>query len=60
MKLKHPATIPALTRAAEAHPSPILQARVRGCLAEMGAKVKGTRSMVTRNRGVLVREDKKE
>lgn len=58
MKLKHPASIPALMRAAEAHPSPILRARVRGRLAEMGAAIKGKRSVVTRNRGVLVREGK--
>jgi HEAT repeat protein len=58
MKLRHPATIPALIRAAEAHPSPILRARVRGRLAEMGAAVKGTRSAVTRNKGVVVREGK--
>ena len=59
MKLKHPASVAALKRAAEVHPSPILRARVRGRLAEMGAKVKGTRSVVTRNKGVLVRERKK-
>jgi HEAT repeat protein len=58
MKLKHPATIPSLRRAAEAHPSPILQARARSTLAEMGAAVKGKRSVVTRNKGVLVRERK--
>lgn len=58
MKLKHPSSIPALMRAVETHPSPILQARVRGQLAEMGAAIQGTRSVVTRNRGVLVRESK--
>lgn len=58
MRLKHPASIPALTRAAEAHPSPILRARVRNVLVEMGVAVKGTRSVVTRNKGVLVRESK--
>jgi len=58
LKLKHPASIPALMRAAEAHPSPILRARARVRLAELGATVKGTRSVVTRNRGVLLREGK--
>lgn len=58
MKLKHPASIPALTRAANAHPSPILQARVRACLAEMGVAIKGARSVVTRNKGILLREGK--
>jgi HEAT repeat protein len=58
MRLKHPASIPALTHAAEAHPSPILRARVRNVLAKMGATVKGTRSLVTRNKGVVVRESK--
>lgn len=58
IKLKHPASIRALMRAAEAHPSPILRARVRSCLAEMGAAIKGRRAVVTRNKGVLVREGK--
>jgi hypothetical protein len=31
---------------------------VRGRLAEMGAAVTGTRSAVTRNKGVVVREGK--
>jgi HEAT repeat protein len=58
VKLKHPASIPALMRTAEVNPSPILRARVRGRLAEMGAAVKGRRSAVTRNKGVVVREGK--
>jgi HEAT repeat protein len=59
MKLEHPASVPALTRAAETHPSPILQARARKRLAELGAAVKGSRSLVTRNTGVLVRESER-
>lgn len=58
MKLKHHASIPALMRAAEVHPSPILQAHARGCLAEMGVAVKGRCSVMTRNKGVLLRERK--
>jgi hypothetical protein len=48
-----------LTRAAETHPSPILQARARKRLAELGAAVKGNRSLVTRNTGVLVQESER-
>jgi len=59
MKLKQPASVPALVRSIEAHPSPILRARVRACLAEMGAAVKGRRSVATRNKGVLAHERKK-
>ncbi len=56
MKLDHPASAPALVRAAEAHSSPILRARAAARLARLGAAVKGQRSIVTRNKGVLVRE----
>lgn len=58
IRLKHPTSIPVLMRIAESHSSTILQARVRKCLADMGAAVKGTRSVVTRNKGVLLREGK--
>jgi HEAT repeat protein len=59
MRLEHPASVPALTRAAAAHPSLILQARARKRLAELGVAVKGSRSVVTRNKGVLARESER-
>jgi HEAT repeat protein len=56
MKLDHSSAIPALTRAAKAHPSPLLRARAERRLAELGAPIKAPRRIATRNSGVLVRD----
>jgi hypothetical protein len=54
MKLDHPSAIPALTRAAKVHRSPVLRARAERRLAELGALVKAPRRIATRNKGELV------
>lgn len=59
MKLDHPTSVGALRRAAETHPSRILRARLRSRLAAMGAPIKGTQSVRTRNTGELARDTKR-
>ena len=59
LRLENSARVPALMRVVETHPSPILQAQARKLLAKLGAAVKGSRSVVTRNKGVLVRESER-